>query len=219
MEPKFQTSFIPKKQVTSLGGMAGNSGPNSMQQKSKSSISSLYMGLGVIVFIISIAAVGGAYFWKSYLISANAQYKIDLAKMEETFNTDSITKLKARNIQIDSAKRLVSNHVAFSRIFDIIQNLTISDVRFLSMDFKGGAGNDSTFNISMKGQGKTMAAVAFQSDVLADLATYGVSDVVSNAVLSSPTEEQNGSVTFSFSADISRSKILYKDLVTDSGNN
>lgn len=219
MEPKFQTSFIPKKQMTSVGGLTGNSmGSGPVQQKAKANLASAYMGLAVIVFVVSIGAVGGAYFWRSYLKSANVQYKVDLKNMEEKFDVTLIQKLKAKNIQIDSAKRLVSSHVALSQIFEIIQKFTISDVRFSSMDLKGATENDGKFVLTMKGQGKNLAAVAFQSDVLADLPKYGLNDAIRNPIISSPTLELTGSVSFGFSADIARDSISYKRSITGPDN-
>ncbi len=51
MEPKFQTSFIPKKQVASVGGLTGSStGSGPMQQKAKANLTSAYMAVAVIVF-------------------------------------------------------------------------------------------------------------------------------------------------------------------------
>jgi hypothetical protein len=215
MEPKFQTSFIPKKQITSVGGLTGNSmGSGPVQQKAKANLASAYMAIAVIVFIISVGAVGGAYFWKSYLKSANEQYKIDLAKMEEKFDINLIKKLKAKNIQIDSAKRLISNHVALSQAFDIVQRMTVADVRFSTMDFKGDSESGGKYVLNIKGQGKNLATVAFQSDVLADLAKYGLDGVIKNPIISSPTLELSGAVSFGLTADLDKGSVSYTKSVT-----
>ncbi len=215
MEPKFQTSFIPKKQITSVGGLTGNSmGSGPVQQKAKANLASAYMAIAVIVFIISVGAVGGAYFWKSYLNSANEQYKIDLAKMEEKFDINLIKKLKAKNIQIDSAKRLISNHVALSQAFDIVQRMTVSDVRFSTMDFKGDGESGGKYVLNIKGQGKNLATVAFQSDVFADLAKYGLDGAIKNPMISSPTLELTGAVSFGLTADLDRGSVSYTKSVT-----
>lgn len=215
MEPKFQTSFIPKKQITSVGGLTGNSmGSGPVQQKAKANLASAYMAMAVIIFIISVGAVGGAYFWKSYLKSANEQYKIDLAKMEEKFDINLIKKLKAKNIQIDSAKRLISNHVALSQAFDIVQRMTVADVRFSTMDFKGDSESGGKYVLNIKGQGKNLATVAFQSDVLADLAKYGLDGVIKNPIISSPTLELSGAVSFGLTADLDKGSVSYTKSVT-----
>jgi len=121
-------------------------------------------------------------------------------------------------VQIDSAKKLLNNHVAFSRVFDIIQKMTVSDVRFLSMNFKNSQENNGKLTINMQGQGKNLAVVAFQSDVLSELAKYGISNVVKNPVISSPTLDLTGAVSFGFSADIDQSAISYAQSVTGDNN-
>jgi hypothetical protein len=218
MEPKFQTSFIPKKQVASVGGLTGNSmGSGPAQQKAKANLTSAYMAVAVILFVVSIGAVGGAYFWKSYLKTANETYKSDLAKMEEKFDIKLIEKLKAKNIQIDTGKRLVNNHVALSSVFEIIQKMTVSDVRFNSMDIKGTPENTSKYTMSLKGVGRNLATVAFQAQVFSDLASFGLDKLVKNPMISSPALEPSGAVSFGISADIERGIVSYKNLV--SGNN
>lgn len=218
MEQKFQTSFIPKKPNTLGGGIMGGSISGQSQQKPKAHASSFYMAFAVVVFIISILATGGAYFWKSYEMSANAKYKENLANRQKQFDIALIEKLKAINTQIDSAKKLLENHVAYSRIFEIIQKMTISEVRFLTMDFKNSVENNGKMTISMKGQGKNLPAVAFQSDVLSELSKYGVSNVVKNPIISNPSLDSVGAVTFSFSADIDKSAVLYSGSVTGDNN-
>jgi hypothetical protein len=141
-----------------------------------------------------------------------------LADRQKQFDIGLIEKLKAINTQIDSAKKLLDNHVAFSRVFDIIQKMTVSEVRFLNMDFKNSVENNGKLTISMKGQGKNLSAVAFQSDVLSELSNYGISNVVKNPIISSPTLDLTGSVSFSFSADIDKSAVLYSQSVTGDNN-
>ncbi len=210
MEPKFQTSFIPKKPNVVMSGTINAGAP----QKPKVHATSFFMAIGVMLFIVSLLALGGAYFWKYYLSDANKKFKEDLASREKQFNVQLIEQLKAINVQIDSAKSLVDKHVAFSSVFDVLQRFTISEVRFLSMDFKSSPESNGNLTIGMSGQGKNLAAVAFQSDVLADLDQYGLTKVVKNPLLSDPTLESNGSVSFGFSAEIDGESMTYKKAVS-----
>jgi hypothetical protein len=214
MEPKFQTSFIPKKQAfPTIGSVGGAS-----MQRPKIHVTSLFMTLAVIVFIASAGALVGAYFWKSYNISAGLKYKADLATMEQQFDMNTIENLKQVNVQIDSAKSLLKNHIAMSRIFAILQKMTIEKVRFLSMDFKGSEANSNNMSISMNGYGTNLAAVAYQSDVLGKLSEIGLSKIVKNPIMSDPTLDGNGSVSFGFSADIDSSSMSYEQSVTGETN-
>ena len=106
------------------------------------------------------------------------------------------------------ANKLLENHLAFSKIFDHIGKMAISDVRFLSMDLKSSDSQKVT--VSVKGLGKNLPAVAFQSDVLSSLEKYGVSTIFSNPVIQSPSLDSTGAISFGFSADVDRNSLLFK---------
>jgi hypothetical protein len=209
MEPKFQTSFIPKKQTFSpIGSIAGGA-----IKKPSVRGASIFMAIAVVLFIVSIGAVAGAYIWKSYLVSMNDALKKDLASREEQFQLDLIVKLKQINTQIDSAKSVLTNHIAMSKIFETIQLLTIEKVRFLGMDLSMPLVSGGNATIAMKGYGTNLAAVAFQSDVLARLSDLGLSKIVKNPIVGDPSLESTGAVSFGFSAEINPNSLLYVQAV------
>lgn len=205
MEPKFQTSFIPKKQVATIGGTIGGV---STQPRQKTSLSSAYMALAVILFIVSLLGVAGSFAWKYYSAQQNKNYNEQLAMREKQYKIEEIEKLKTTSVQISTADTLLKNHIAFSKIFDQIGKMAISEVRFMNMDLKV---NDSgKISVNVKGLGKNLPAVAFQSDVLGDLAKYGVSTIFTNPVIQSPGLESTGAIGFGFTADVDRSALLFK---------
>lgn len=202
MEPKFQTSFIPKKPLIPVSGLT-----SSVPQHHTTSI---FMIIAVFAFIISIGAAGSMYFWKSYLESSQKTYKEQLAKRETQFNPDLIEELKRQNIKIDLGKQLINNHIAMSQIFGIIGSLTIEDVRFLNMDVTTGTTNSDGIKVNMKGYGTSLSAVAWQSDVLGKLDRYGLRNVVKNPILSDPSLDNNGLVSFGFNATINPANLSYQ---------
>ncbi len=211
METKFQTSFIPKKPFTQVGGLN--------PQAPRGHTSSLFMTLATLLFIASLVAAGGMYFWKSYLLSAQDSYKTQLATREKQFNTTLIEELKAQNVKIDLAKGLIANHIATSQIFDIIGRLTIESVRFLSMDLSAGTNPGDGVKISMKGYGTSLSAVAFQSDVLGQLEQYGLRKVVKNPILSDPSIDTNRTVSFGLSATVDPASLSYEKSLDAATNN
>jgi hypothetical protein len=182
-------------------------------QKPKVHGTSLFMAIAIFLFVASLGVLVGAYFWKYFLTTTNKEYKEVLASREKQFNIDLIEKLKAINVQIDSAKRLVNNHVALSTAFNILEKITIEDVRFLSLDFKKAADSNAV-TVNVKGYGKNLPAVAFQSDVVADLSQYNLEKVVRNPIVSNPVLEANGTVSFSFTAEIDGESVSYKKSVS-----
>jgi hypothetical protein len=176
------------------------------------------MGAAVVLFVISLAGVGGAYAWKAILTSSQASYKQELADREKQFNVDLIEQLKAANIKIDLVKGLLANHLAISEVFDVISRLTIQSVRFLSLNVSAQDAQKSSngISVSMHGYGTSFSAVAFQSDVLSQLEQYGLRKVVINPILSDPALDSNGTVSFGFSAAIDPGSLSYEKSVTSS---
>jgi len=209
METKFQTSFIPKKPLIS---------PNVMMQRAPRRLVSVFIIFAVIVFIISLAGLGGAYLWKGYLTSSQVNFKQQLADREKLFDINLITQLKQANVQIDTARQLLDSHVAMSQIFGIISQFTTVSSRFLSMDLttKDTQSNSNGVKISMKGYGKDLSSVAFQSDVLGKLEEIGLRNIVKNPILSDPSRDEDGKVTFGFTATIEPSSLSYKKSVLGS---
>lgn len=208
MEPKFQTSFIPKK--PSSGGPLGTVSI----RRPKSAGTNLYMVLAVVVFVTSLLGIGGAFLWNQYLISAQNQYKNQLTAIEKSFDVNELQQLKQINVQIDTARQLLSQHLAISQLFQIISQFTIESVRFLSLDVTAPTADSNGLKISMSGYGANFSALAFQSQVLGSLDAYGLRDIVKNPIISTPTLDQGGTVSFGFTAAVDPSALSYEDLIT-----
>ena len=207
METKFQTSFIPKKSFT--GGV------NTPAQHHGTA--SLFMTIAIVLFLISIAAAGGAYGWQQYLKAAQLTYNQQLVERQKQFNIDLIEQLKQTKVQVDAARTLITNHVALSQVFDIISRLTTEPVRFLNLDVSVPPANstDSGIKISMHGYGKNLSVVAFQSDILGQLETIGLRKVIKNPIVSDPTlDASTPTVSFGFSATVDPTSLSYTTSIT-----
>jgi hypothetical protein len=205
METKFQTSFIPKKPVTFVGGAGTNFVP---KQRPRPTIN-IFFNIGLLLFIVSICTAGGVYIWKNMMNSSQENLKQQLVNRQKQFNPDLIEELKRINVKIDLANKIMSNHLALSNVFGIISQMTSERVRFNNLDLSapGSQGND--IKISMGGVGADLSAVAFQSDVLGQLDQYGLRKIVKDPILSDPTLETTGLVSFSLSASIDPTTLSY----------
>ncbi|MCL5782201.1 MAG: hypothetical protein M1459_02490 [Patescibacteria group bacterium] len=216
METKFQTSFIPRKPLPTAGAPGGvGVGMNfSRPQAHRSRGNSLFFNLSILLFIISLGAAGGMYGWKSYMQKSQEDLKNQLADRENQFNPSLIEELKRINVEIDSATRLLNNHIALSNVFDIISRFTVDKVRFTSFDLSAPQNNSGLININMKGYGTTLSVVAFQSDVFSKLDEYGLRKIVKNPILANPSLDDTNTISFDFSAAIDPSTLLYKNSVS-----
>ena len=223
METKFQTSFIPKKPLPAMppgigGGIGVRPSPPSSGGRR---VASIYMILAVLVFLGSLAGVGGAYLWQQKLTNDRDGvngYKAQLAKRENEFDIGKIQELQQYNVKITAAHQLLKNHLALSGIFDILSRLTIESVRFLSLDLTAPKNPGDSLKVSMQGYGTNLSSVAFQSDVLNQLQQYGLRNIVKNPIMSDPSFDQKGTVSFGFSASVDPTVLSYEKAVAASLN-
>lgn len=188
MDTKFQTSFIPK---TSLEPTV---------TKPRSSMG-LFSFLSSIIFFISLLVALGAFGWHKYLLNQDNQIKADLDRNIKSFEPQTIDQYVRLDNRIESAKDLLSKHVALSYIFDFLSEQTISSVKF--NDFKYDVGTDGTASITMNGQAKSYNAVAYQSEI------FGKERALKNPLFSNLDLDQYGNVTFNFTAQIDPGFIVY----------
>ncbi len=176
---------------------------------------SIFLVISVIAFILSLGGAGFAFAWEKVLDSEQNQYKGDLAKDQDQFNTDVINTLTTANTEIDAAKSLIKNHLAVSQIFKIIGQLTIASVQWKSFTFSvpsasaPSAGTGVNATVSMQGETDSYYSVAYQSDVFGRSSELGANQVIKNPVLSNLSVSSDGKVGFAFTAQIDPSKLSY----------
>ena len=215
METKFQTSFIPKRPIISTDSTI----------KAHHSVS-LFMMIGVLFFILSLAGAGFVIFWKSALTQTLKNYQATLTTNENEFNPTLIDTLRRVNTKIDTSKSLLSKHLAVAGIFDIIGSLTAENVKFKSLDYIAptaglsgtpvSSSDTSNFaQINMQGVGTSFSAIAFQSDVFGKSSQYGHGITLKNPVLSGLSLDATGNVSFGFTAMINPTDILYTNSIAN----
>lgn len=197
METKFQTSFIPRKPLPNTAGIAA-----AVPHRSSAGTSSMFMILAVLVFIASLLSVGGSFAWKQYLLARQETYKADLVIREKQFNLSVISHLKVQSTKISLARRLISNHIPASQIFSVLSIVTSDNIRFTSMGLRASSGIYSPYTLELEGYGRDYATVAFQADVLNKLEALSLNTVIRNPIISDPTLNQNGTVSFALNAEV-----------------
>lgn len=191
METKFQTSFIPKKPITTQVAV-----------RTSSPISVFFL-IGVVLFIGSIAGAGGIIVWQQQLDAKQESLKAEVEKQKKQFDSDFLGVLKQKTNKISSAKELLNNHLSVSDVFNMIGAITVENVRYknfkLSYDPKG----NKPVDIAMSGEAKNYETIAYQADVLAD------NKYLHNAYLASPQLQANGYVSFALTGIVDPSDIKY----------
>ena len=195
MEPKFQTSFIPKNPIITPEARSTASSP-------LSSSVNILSALGTIMFILTLIAAAGVF---GYIHILNGDITADtksLALVQSEFDPATMTSLVQASGRIKSAMTLLNNHISTSNMFAVLEKNILPQVRFDTLDFTVNV--DKTMTLSFTGQATSYAALAEQSSIFSTI-PYLEDSSFSNLTLS-PT----GDVTMAFKANINPTLVSYK---------
>lgn len=157
MEPKFQTSFIPKSPMTS----PGTSG--FVEERPFSIIGTL----STVLFIVTLIASAGVYGYSSYIQSQIQVSQNKLAEARTVFESPDNQKIILISDQLKSIRVLLSNHTVVSPLFEFLEKETLPTVRLTSFTFARGAKGDVQVNI--EGDAQSYASLAQQFKIFSDL--------------------------------------------------
>jgi hypothetical protein len=187
MDPQVQASFIPKR---------------SLDTSARGSGTGLFLLIAILLFVASLAAAGGAFLFGQYLNKSLADKKKSLALAQGAYEPGTIQDLARMDQRITQAQSLLDKHVAPSAIFTFLSQQTLEKVSFSSFDY--ALQSDGSAKITLSGTADSFSTVALQSD------QFGASKALRDVVFSGITVGAGGSVTFSVSATVDASLILYK---------
>jgi hypothetical protein len=196
MDPKFQTSFIPKKPIVT-GGVKSADPVN------------LFSLLGTIVFIVALALSGGVFFYQKLITKQIDTDKASLERAKDAFDPDTINEIIRVDTRLETGKVLLDSHVAVTPFFDFLSTITLQSVRFRDFSFTY-LGKDN-IQVGMKGVAQGYAAVALQSDLLNE------QKLLRETIISDMSLEASGNVSFTVSTKIDPSLLSYKEALTRGG--
>ena len=206
MEPKFQTSFIPKTPITSSSV--------SLPSAPRSGSISLLASVATILFILSILTALGLFVYEKVLTSQIASLDQSLVAAQGAFDTDTIKQLITASNQIQAAKTLLDQHVAVSNMFAVLESNVLPAVQFTSFSFDNST--DGTVAVTLEGQAQSYATVAKQS------AIFNALPYMNGQMFSSLDLTDKGVVTMKFMTNIDPSVLSYTKAVealSNSGSN
>ncbi len=165
MEPKFQTSFIPKSPVVSAPNapkMVSAHGPREM--------GGIWSFIANTLFTIAVVASFIIFGVEWYLNRTIASMDTSLAAAREEIEPERIAELTRAHERITSVKSLLSEHVALSAFFEKLQTLTVKSLRFSNFSFTtlGSKG----IEVLLKGEAIGYVSVAQQAEVFNKETTF-----------------------------------------------
>lgn len=191
MEPKFTTSFIPKKQVAVSAKGSGSLGP-------AISFSTL---LSSVIIIAVVLFAAGLFLYRLTLEKTISDQYATLEKVKESFDTNFIAQATRLNKRIVSGGKILDNHLAPSAIFDLLEEFTLQTVSFKTFEFSDDV--DGKIIVKGTGEGDSFASVVLQSD------EFGKSGYMRDVLFSDLQPNSVGNVNFSFEATIDPQLVLY----------
>ena len=195
VESKFQTSFIPKKPIDSRPA------PRSRRP------AGLFRLIATLILFVSLAVWGAMFLWKAYLNNKIEGAKTSLAASQKEFELGTVTTLTRLSNRLNASEKILSNHLAVSKLFSELQDITLKSVRF--NDFSVAySGPDQGLTLTMKGQAESYASVAKQSDAFSHNRDFH-SPIFSNLDL-----DPLGRIVFSVQSTLEPRDFIYGPLVT-----
>jgi hypothetical protein len=196
MEPKFQSSFIPKGPLATSGQMAG------IQQTKKHG---LFGFIASGIFVISIVLAIGVFGYKLYLRSSITKMGSDLTAAKAKLDPDTIDQISRLNARLIATQTLLDNHVVLSPFFAFLEASTVKGVRFTNFEYTT---NEKGITVTMKGQASGYATVALQSDI------FGKTKYFKDPTFSNLDLDAKGNVIFSFTAVVDPALVSYKSEIS-----
>jgi hypothetical protein len=197
MEVKMQTSFIPKRPV--------------VESRPEGSGVSLFLLLSIIIFIVAIALAVAVWLFQKSLVTKIETAKQDLFAAKSSYEEDTINPLIRLDDRINESNKLLSNHIAISPIFTLLEENILRNVRLKTMKFSY-AGTDK-IKIDLSGNATSYDVLSKQSDTLG---REDLRKLISQPVISDFNPTVDGSISFNFSAIIKPILISYEKTVLES---
>jgi hypothetical protein len=194
MDPQAQTSFIPKKSL-------------STEKRSGGGVGIFYL-ISIFIFLVSLVAAGAAFAYTQYLKSTLASKSHSLELAQGAYEPGSIRDLTRLNQRITNAKTLLARHISPSAVFDLLSAETLEQVQF--KEFSYAFADTGKVSIQLRGVANSFSAVALQSD------QFGANKSLSSVVFSDITVDVLGKVNFSVSATMDTNALLYRNWIQQS---
>ena len=189
MENSFQTSFIPKKPITS--GVADKA-PRSF-----------LLVVAIFFLIISIVGSLGLFIYKNYLTKNKATLSGSLAVVRDTFEKDTIDELSLFDNRTKNAKQILNGHIILSPVFTRLGEVTIPSVQYTSFDYTN---ENNSFVVAIKGSARDYRSIALQADAF----NSPSGQVFKNIIFSNLIKSKDNSITFDLEFSIDPNLLSYE---------
>lgn len=189
MENSFQTSFIPKKPITSS---ASNKEPRS-----------LFSIITIFLLIVSILIFAGLFVYKIYLTKQEGALSLSLSVTRDSFEKDTIDELELFDKRTQTAKEILNNHIVLSPVFALLGDITIPQVQYTSFEQQT---NDQGFLVNIEGLAHDYRSIALQADMFNSIKGRSFK----NVLFSNLIKDKNNNISFNLKFNIEPDLLSYE---------
>lgn len=194
MDPKFQTSFIPKRPVMSSSKIALPAVKNI----------NIFSTIATLLFILTLLASVGLFGYKLYIVRQIVQADKDLNEARAAFEPEKIKELLNASTRIDTIENLLDNHFVVSELLVLLEQITVKNASFSTLTYRN---IQNIISINLDGEARTYNALAQQSDI------FNKSGFFQQQVFSDFSLTDTGTVRFRYSAVVLPELVSYKKVI------
>jgi len=190
METGIKSSFIPSDAVVSP----------TRKTAQRTSFGDLLILIGIVLLVASAALAVAVFLYVQYLEQSSASKVEQLKRAKDVFEPALIQELTRLDDRMRVADKVLKNHIAPSRLFQILEELTLQTVSYDNLTFK--ATDAQNISMQMSGTARSVNSIALQADYLSRSGT------IANPIFSNIARKQDG-VHFDLSALVSPLALRY----------
>jgi hypothetical protein len=158
MEPKFNTSFIPKK---SLQADVSSSTPGKFVNRR--SVTGPGYFLAVLAFLLSVIVSVGVFGYTKIIERTIVDSTTKVKAIQAALQPELISELMRIDARMKGVQRLTSGHIAVSALLDHLEAVTLNDVTYTQLTFKTEPAS-AVYNLTLQGETGAIPSVALQTD-------------------------------------------------------
>src|SRR3989344_2263549 len=193
MEPRIQSSFIPKSPVSF-----------ETAPKHRRGSPSLLLTLSVIFFVGACVLWGGLFFYKGFLEQQLAEKSKALENARASFTPAFIQEIERLDTRLVTVSTLLKEHLAPSSLFQLLSRITLRTVQFNSLEYVVLA--DGRITLSLHGSAYNFSSLALQSEAFAAEPAF-VDPIILN-----PNLDKDGNVIFELTTNLEPSALSYRTI-------
>lgn len=190
METGIKSSFIPQDAQVAAAPRAMR-GPG---------LSDLLILIAIVVLVASVALAIAVFLYVQFLKTSTASKLEQLERAKAAFEPSLIQELTRLDDRMSAADKVLSEHVAPSVFFHILEQLTLQTVSFSNLDFRAADAQD--MSIKMRGVAASVNSIALQADYLSK------SGAIASPIFSNIDRQVTG-VHFDLSAIVNPAALRY----------